>query len=91
MDFAAHEQKVRKVTSLKDARAWWERSMKTVTDTLRSKTKEELAQTLPKDGIMGGAPRHAIVSGLVDHTGHHRGALSVYARLVGKVPPMPYG
>jgi uncharacterized damage-inducible protein DinB len=25
-----------------------------------------------------------------DHTAHHRGALSVYTRLLGKVPPMPY-
>lgn len=91
MDFATHLREVREVTSLKDARAWWDRSMKTTTDLLRSKTKEELAQPLPKDGIMGGAPRHSIVSGLVDHTGHHRGALAVYARLVGKVPPMPYG
>ncbi len=24
------------------------------------------------------------------HTAHHRGALAVYARLLGKVPAMPY-
>ena len=45
---------------------------------------------LPKDGIMGGAPRMAIVGGIIDHTAHHRGALSVYARLRGKAPAMPY-
>jgi uncharacterized damage-inducible protein DinB len=27
----------------------------------------------------------------VEHTAHHRGALTVYSRLLGKVPPMPYG
>jgi len=37
-----------------------------------------------------GAPRAAVVSGIADHTAHHRGALSVYARLIGKEPPMPY-
>jgi uncharacterized damage-inducible protein DinB len=41
-------------------------------------------------GIMGGAPRAAIFSGMADHTAHHRGALAVYARLTGKTPEMPY-
>jgi uncharacterized damage-inducible protein DinB len=45
---------------------------------------------LPKDGVMGGAPRIAIVGAIADHTAHHRGALTVYARLLGVVPPMPY-
>ena len=39
---------------------------------------------------MGGVPRAAILSGITDHTAHHRGALTVYARLLGKTPPMPY-
>jgi uncharacterized damage-inducible protein DinB len=40
--------------------------------------------------IMGGAPRMAIFGAITDHTAHHRGALTVYARLGGAVPPMPY-
>jgi uncharacterized damage-inducible protein DinB len=28
---------------------------------------------------------------MVEHTAHHRGALTVYSRLLGKVPLMPYG
>ena len=39
---------------------------------------------------MKGAPRAAVVGPIVDHTAHHRGALTVYARLLGKVAPMPY-
>jgi uncharacterized damage-inducible protein DinB len=39
---------------------------------------------------MGGLPRCTILNALTDHTAHHRGALSVYARLLGLVPPMPY-
>jgi hypothetical protein len=27
---------------------------------------------------------------MVEHTAHHRGALTAYSRLLGKVPPMPY-
>ena len=47
-------------------------------------------EPLPPGPIMGGLPRLAVFGALTDHTAHHRGALSVYARLLGKVPPMPY-
>ena len=40
--------------------------------------------------IMTGAPKISVVGGIVDHTAHHRGALAVYARLLGKIPQMPY-
>jgi uncharacterized damage-inducible protein DinB len=39
---------------------------------------------------MGGLPRQCIVGAISDHTAHHRGALGVYARLLGRVPAMPY-
>jgi uncharacterized damage-inducible protein DinB len=39
---------------------------------------------------MGGVPRWSVVSAISDHTAHHRGALTVYSRLLGKVPVMPY-
>jgi uncharacterized damage-inducible protein DinB len=41
--------------------------------------------------VMAGQPIGNIVWGMVEHTAHHRGALSVYSRLLGKTPPMPYG
>jgi len=31
----------------------------------------------------------AIFSAITAHTAHHRGALTVYARILGLVPPMP--
>jgi len=40
---------------------------------------------------MGGRPLFEIIGAMVEHTAHHRGALAVYTRLLGKVPPMPYG
>jgi uncharacterized damage-inducible protein DinB len=58
--------------------------------TVASKSDAELRAPLPEGAIMGGAPRMAIFSGITDHTAHHRGALTVYARLKGVVPPMPY-
>ena len=90
LDFAAHEAEVRKVSSLTEARAWWERSMGNAMKVLGAKSDAELAKPLPA-GIMGGAPLSAVVQGIADHTAHHRGALAVYARLLGRVPAMPYG
>ena len=58
---------------------------------ISQQSDEALLSALPEGPIMGGAPRLAVVSGIADHTAHHRGALSVYIRLLGKVPPMPYG
>jgi hypothetical protein len=40
--------------------------------------------------MLDGAPHAAVINGITDHTAHHRGSLAVYARLLGKVPPMPY-
>ena len=53
-------------------------------------TDEALLKPLPEGPIMGGAPAMTVVSGIADHTAHHRGSLSVYARLLGKTAPMPY-
>ena len=90
MDFEKEAEFVKKVTSLAAARAQVEKAFADAIETLGSKTMEELTQALPEGPVMGGAPRLAIVSGIQDHTAHHRGALTVYARLLGKVPPMPY-
>ena len=55
-----------------------------------SKSNAELTAPIAAGPIMGGAPRMAIISAITDHTAHHRGALTVYARVSGLVPPMPY-
>ena len=90
MDFEAHERKVRRVTSLADARAWFDKAVENARAVVRSKTDEEWARPLPEGPVMGGQPRAAVFGGITDHTAHHRGALTVYARLRGKIPPMPY-
>ncbi len=58
--------------------------------TLSSKSNAELTAPIADRPIMGGAPRMAIISAITDHTAHHRGALTIYARVSGLVPPMPY-
>ncbi len=51
----------------------------------------ELAQPMADNPILGARARYNGIEALIDHTGHHRGALAVYARLAGRVPEMPYG
>ena len=89
LDFPGHEAKIRRVTSLNEARAWWDRSVENAIKVIEAKSPEDLAKPLP-EGIMGGMPIGSIVWGMIEHTSHHRGALTTYARLLGKVPPTPY-
>ncbi len=89
-DFEAADKVIDGYTSLTAARAWFEKAMTAAKATIAGKSDADLMVRLPKDGIMGGAPRMAIFSAITDHTAHHRGALTVYARIKGLIPPMPY-
>jgi uncharacterized damage-inducible protein DinB len=91
LDFEKHAQAVAAVTSLAAARQMLEAAYANAVRFLRSRSPEELARPLPPGPIMGGQPTSDIVWSMLDHTAHHRGALTVYSRLLGKVPPMPYG
>jgi uncharacterized damage-inducible protein DinB len=51
---------------------------------------EQLLAPLPDGPVMGGLPRNFIGGAMQEHTAHHRGALTVYSRLLGLTPPMPY-
>ena len=62
----------------------------TAKSTIDAHSDEEWVAPLAPGPIMGGLPRFTIFGALTDHSAHHRGALTVYARLLGKVPPMPY-
>lgn len=90
MDFETHIAAAKAVTSLSKAREWVDRAFSQAIDTLGSKSMEEMMEPLPEGPIMGSAPRMAIVAAIVDHTAHHRGALTVYSRLQRHEPAMPY-
>lgn len=90
MDFEKAAADVAKVTSLQEARAWMDAAFDRAIEVFGRLSPEELAQPLPPNPIMGEVPLAAVISALVDHTAHHRGALTVYARLRGKVSAMPY-
>lgn len=90
LDFDGLIAAARAVETLEEATAWLDRAFEKAIATFEAASEEDLAGTIPDERIMKGAPRSAIVGPIVDHTAHHRGALTVYARLVGKVAPMPY-
>jgi uncharacterized damage-inducible protein DinB len=90
LDFEKHGAKIAAVSSLSASRDWLARSFAAAEKTILEHSAEEWAQPLPEGTVMGGAPRFAIMGGINDHTAHHRGALSVYSRLRGHVPAMPY-
>jgi len=91
LDFEAHAKARAAVTSLAAARQALEAAYSNAIAFLRSRTSEDFAKPLPAGPVMGGQPVSDIVWGMIEHTAHHRGALTVYSRLLGKTPPMPYG
>lgn len=90
MEFDASIAKAKAVTSLDEAKEWLDRSFTKAIATVGEASDQTLFESISDTRIMGGAPRMAVVSSIVDHTAHHRGSLAVYARLIGKEPPMPY-
>jgi len=90
LDFSKLATALARVKSLGDARASLAKAYDEAIQFLAGKSAEELARPLPPGPVMGGEPVSDIVWAIVEHTAHHRGALTVYARLRGKVPPMPY-
>ncbi|MFP6583357.1 MAG: DinB family protein [Candidatus Hydrogenedentota bacterium] len=90
MNFEEHPLQARDVTSIEKARALCTENYDKAISLIGSKTLEQILEPMPEGPIMGGDPKLVVVAGIVEHTAHHRGSLSVYTRLCGKVPPMPY-
>ena len=91
MDFEAHQKQTRSVTSLDAARQELDAAFAEARSMAAGLSDDALNSVFPADDpIMPGAPRASVLTGIADHTAHHRGALTVYARLLGKTPPMPY-
>lgn len=90
LDFEKYTKMTMACTSLSSAREWFSKAVANAIEVIGEKTDDELMQALPPGPVMGGAPRVAVIGAMADHTAHHRGALTVYSRLLGKVPKMPY-
>lgn len=91
LNFSSHVAALEQVTSLAAARKSLDAAYAKSIQFLRSQSPEDLAKPLPAGPVMGGQPITDIVWAMVEHSAHHRGALTVYSRQLGKVPPMPYG
>ncbi|MEO8371005.1 MAG: DinB family protein [Candidatus Solibacter sp.] len=91
LDFHAHALALEKVTSLSVAREMLKTAFGNTIAFLQTASPEALKSPLPAGPVMGGQPVSDIVWAMVEHTAHHRGALTVYSRMLGKVPIMPYG
>lgn len=87
LDFEKQAEALQAVTSLAAARKMLESAFARAIEFVRN---ADLASPIPPGPIMGGQSVGNIVWGIVEHTAHHRGALTVYSRDLGKVPPMPY-
>ncbi len=90
LDFEKHAAEIASVTSLTAARKWLEEAFRNALSFVGNLTPEQLDAPLPPGMVMGGQPVSDVVWAMVEHTAHHRGALTVYSRSLGKVPPMPY-
>ncbi len=91
MNWDQHMEEVRKTNSLAAAREWLDRAVNRVVETIDSHPESVFMDKIVDGPIMGGVPRLAVFSAMADHTAHHRGALTVYARQLNKTPAMPYG
>jgi uncharacterized damage-inducible protein DinB len=91
MDFEEQIKTVMSVESLTVARRWFEKSFDNAISILSVQSDVELMTPLPPGPVLGGLPRLGIIQEMVEHTAHHRGALTIYARLKNIVPPDPYG
>jgi uncharacterized damage-inducible protein DinB len=90
LDFEKHARMIGGVTSLNAAREMLSVAYDNAIAFVRARSPEQLGQPLPAGPIMGGQPLSDLVWAMIEHTAHHRGALTVYSRLLGKVPVMPY-
>jgi uncharacterized damage-inducible protein DinB len=90
MDFESHQLEVKKHQSLTESLALLKYEFEYAKGVVATRSEEALLEALPKGAVMSEQPRWGAVLGVLEHTAHHRGALSVYARLLDKVPAMPY-
>lgn len=91
LDFEPQIARVMAVTSLEAARGWFEKSITGAILAFQDLEDHELLAAMPEGPVLGGMPRFVVPSVIAEHTSHHRGALTAYARLNGIVPESPYG
>lgn len=90
LDMDEHKKEVEKFRSISEARVFTKEAFRLLGNKIQNTPEAEWTAAIVPGPVMGGEPRYHILPGIVEHTAHHRGALTVYARIAGIVPPMPY-
>ena len=90
LDFEAGKKKVMSCESLTQALEQLKVAVDKAVKAVEGKSDEFLLEPLPAESPIAGQPLDTIFWAMTDHTAHHRGALAVYARLLGKTPKIPY-
>jgi uncharacterized damage-inducible protein DinB len=86
MDFAKMEMEGRQPCTLEEAITQLNQIYDEFIQLLQNISDKDLNTLLPDNPIVGPVPRFAIVKVNNEHTAHHRGALTVYIRLLGRKP-----
>lgn len=91
LNFEKHITEIKKTKSLQEARQRFSSAVESAIGAVGQMSEAALKELLPAGPVMGGQPKFTVIGAMADHTAHHRGALTVYSRLLGKEPKMPYG
>lgn len=89
MNFEEHIKEAQSYRSLEKALERLDAAFDRLKKEIESRSQAEWDTPFAEGQLLQG-PKWNLIGAVTDHTAHHRGALSVYARLLGKVPPMPY-
>ncbi|MCL4216271.1 MAG: DinB family protein [Candidatus Hydrogenedentes bacterium] len=91
LDFEGMAREIEHIKTMAEAREWLDRAYAAAIAKIGACSMDDLQQPMADGPVMGGMPRLAIVGAMADHAAHHRGALTIYSRLCGLTPEMPYG
>ena len=90
MNFEKIELQNRADVTLDEAKVRLEEATARAIAAIEKSGEEGLNALMPDNPIFGAIPRwHALIA-MGDHTAHHRGALTVYLRMLGITPNMVY-
>ncbi len=90
MDFERLEGRLREPVTIEQALAELEHAYEDYDSFLAGCTPEDLAEPMAPNPVFGELPRLVVFSAQTDHTAHHRGALTVYLRMLGVKPELIY-
>lgn len=90
MDFEGDERETQQAVSVEEERKLLDQEYDRAIEFWGALSEEQVAEPIPDNPLFGPVPKLTLVFACHDHTAHHRGALTVYARALGKVPHEPY-